>query len=99
MRRGQPGGVARSSTARVTSVRDDGRRMITGTEDLKGTQTYSPEFGTAVAEAFADESYFNSIDGGEAGVVGEQDVSRQEAFEDADLEVVVCLLRDADDCL
>ena len=92
-------GGLRSSTAKVSSVWDCGRRMISGTEDLKGTQTYSPEFGAAVADAFADESFFDDLAGGNAGVVGEQEVSRHEAFEDASMELVACALPDADDHL
>ena len=95
--RGHPGhGGPRSSTAKDSSVRDCGRRMVTVTDGLKGTQTYSPEFGAAVAAAFSEESFFNDIDAGNAGVVGQQEVSRHEAFEDANLELVACALRDAD---
>ena len=83
------------ATARVTSVRADGRRMITGTSALKGTQAYSAEFGEAVAETYSDESYFDSLLPGDSGIIGLQEVTLEDAWSDAALEGVASSLRDA----
>lgn len=46
------------NTVHPTTVTEDsfGRRMVSGTDHLKGTQAYPPEFGLAVAKTF-----FNNI--------------------------------------
>ena len=86
-------GASKVATARVTSVREDGRRMVTGTAELKGTQAYSREFGEAVAETFADESFFNSLGPGHSGIIG-YGAMQAEAWCDAALESVASCLRD-----
>ena len=56
LRRNHPGRMA-STGLSITKTWTDaaGRKRFTGGADLKATQTYSPEFGCAVAAAFSED--------------------------------------------
>ena len=89
-----------SKTARVSSVRSDGRRMITGGgKILKDTQTYTAQFGDAVASSFVQHGYsgfFDELVDVETSLQTLTEyVSKNNAWDDAELEMVAAVLTDA----
>ena len=89
-----------SKTARVSSVRSDGRRMITGGgKILKDTQTYTAQFGDAVASSFVQHGYsgfFDELVDVETSLPTLTEyVSKNNAWDDAELEMVAAALTDA----